>query len=190
MTRRTLAFLAIGAAFGLVANMLLLIHENRSLKAIASASFRRSIASIAPGESMPAVVVRTLQGKSQTVGGVPPGGHAGVVAFLTTTCQGCENSLKAWEDLAVRAGEYGLEFRGIGFGPLNLVSRYQVDHDLQFPLLWAGEGNIGRFRIESVPTTLLYDAEGQVTGIWRGTFEPANARELLEQAQRATRPAQ
>ncbi len=112
-----------------------LAAANRTLRAeLADLRATTSVGSLGAGDRLPSVGLRALDGTTADLSELVAEG--GVVAFLTTTCPFCEQTLPAWRALAERAANCGALFVALSLDDPETTRRYVEDLGAGLPL-WA-----------------------------------------------------
>lgn len=158
--------------------MYALVMENRELRAQLAAFGTTSVDDLAPGDPLPRLGLRSLEGTEASLPGLAGGG--GVVAFLTTTCPFCEQTLPAWRTVAEASARRGVPFVGVSFHELEPTRAYVTERGITWPL-WVADGaaSADTARVHSVPFTVLIDSAGGVVRAWQGPLAPADVDALI-----------
>jgi thiol-disulfide isomerase/thioredoxin len=150
-----------------------LARENRELKAQLRAQQASPLdLSVAADESIPDVAMLSLTGQRARLPQIVAGG--GVIAFLTTTCPYCRETLPTWVELASAYEAVGVPFVGVSLHDAALTAAYVNEHDIEFPM-WVAENPLaaGDLRVASVPFTVLVKDGAIVEEVWLGPLGPA-----------------
>lgn len=173
VTNALLIALAAAVAYVMVG----LVRENRALKARIAELESSPVADALPaGAPVPAIELVASGGDREHLDELLANG--GVVAFLSTTCPYCEQTLPTWSDLADRYGTRGVPFIGVSLDDRKATDAYVSDHDLGWPL-WAPAGTGGVPGIVRVPYTVLVAPGGHVLESWLGVLSPSQADRLI-----------
>ena len=136
--------------------------QNRSLKQRNNKLIERASGPYA-GLSMPAFDAVTTEGDSVTIGEIVEGGKQ-VLFFYTTSCPHSQNTLPAWNQIALEAGEqeeFGVY--GIQLDTAQLADEYANANQLRFPVLTLPDRRLRQwYRIGGVPVTVVLGDAGRV----------------------------
>lgn len=156
-----------------------LIQENRMLKArLAELQTSPAADGLAAGSPLPDVALLAADGRREsTLATLLPEG--GVIAFLTTTCPYCEQTLPTWSQLAARYEARGVPFLGVAFDEPTATDAYARAHGLQWPLWVPAPGSAGLAEISRVPYTVLVGGDGTVLETWLGVLPASGADRIL-----------
>jgi cytochrome c biogenesis protein CcmG, thiol:disulfide interchange protein DsbE len=111
---------------------------------------------------IPRLDLELVEGGRVTIG-APPMGRWQVLFLYNTSCGFCRASAPAWEDVARRAHELGVEVYGLSVDSLEATRRFVADHQLTFPSALLNDGRSrALFRADAVPQTVVIDTEGRV----------------------------
>ena len=115
------------------------------------------------GLSMPAFDAVTADGDSVTIGETAEGGKQ-VLFFYTTSCPHSQNTLPAWNQIALEAGEQEeLGVYGIQLDSVQLAGEYANANQLRFPVLTLPDRRLRQwYRIGGVPVTVVLGDAGRV----------------------------
>lgn len=157
-----------------------LAKENRELKA----QLRQQQASplelsMAAGESVPEVEMLDLAGNRATLRSLVERG--GVLAFLTTTCPYCRQTLPDWNALAERYRSRGVPFVGVSLHDAALTASYVQEQGIDWPM-WvvADPWAVSELRVASVPFTVLVEPGATVEQVWLGPLAETDIGRLEE----------
>ena len=124
--------LAVGTAYVMWA----LVSENRELKSDIAQLRAQSSSTLGPslqaGDTLPAVLLTDLAGRPSALSNIVPRG--GVIAFLTTTCPFCKETLPAWERLAEAYAASGVPFVGVSLDDAERTRSYVTEMGVAWPL--------------------------------------------------------
>ena len=146
--------LGIGVAYVMGA----LVSENRELKSeIAQLRAQSSIlgAAMQPGDELPRVALTDLDERPALLPDLVP--HGGVIAFLTTTCPSCKETLPAWGEVARAYGASGVPFVGVSLDDAAPTRAYALEMGVTWPL-WVPEEPLAasaELKVPLVPLTVL-----------------------------------
>ncbi|WP_346353301.1 TlpA disulfide reductase family protein [Azotosporobacter soli] len=129
------------------------------------------------GKSIPLFNASDLNGQSVQVG-MP--GKPYVLNFWATWCPPCREELPELNQFAKQYSA-NVEFKAINIQESgDAVGAFLSNNGYDFPVLLDAEGNIARdFRIRSVPTTLVVDAQGVIRYRKTGTVTMAELENVL-----------
>jgi peroxiredoxin len=167
-----------------------LVEQNRVLKARINETtqIEDPRAFFAVGDLIPDVALVDTSGTRSSLLAELEGG--GVIAFLTTTCPYCAESLAAWQHIEEHLREVNRPLIGVSLHPAGMTQEYVARRGVTFPV-WTAESPAeqANLKVGAVPFTVAVDAEGRVQQVWRGSIDEATANSviaaLLEQAARA-----
>ncbi len=151
-----------------------LANENRALEAeIARLRSQSSIlgASMQPGDELPPVSLTNLAGRSAVLSDLAPGG--GVIAFLTTTCPFCRQTLPAWNRLAAAYTASGVPFIGVSLDGAEPTRAYVAETGVAWQA-WVSEDPLtasAELKVPLVPLTVLVGQNNVVERVWSGALE-------------------
>lgn len=178
------ALLLVGAA-GVAFLIFSLVFENRDLK-VEISELRAAAASAANMMSVDDVIPATLL--SDMAGGTAQlsdlVGHGGVIAFLTTTCPYCEQTLPQWGDIAALSQERGVPFVAVSLHDATLTAAYAKGQGVEWPLWVVDElADATELGVSSVPFTVLVGADGEVSRVWLGALRDADSAAVMAAAE-------
>lgn len=158
-----------------------LADENRALKQQLSAARAASAPPqnlLGVGDLIADTPLLGLNGDRRGLRALVDGG--GVVAFLTTTCPYCEQTLPIWGEIAARAADRGVAFIGISLHDESLTRQYATVHEIEWPL-WVLENPLAGFnlKVQNVPYTVLVGEGGTVSRVWLGALTRRETEDLL-----------
>lgn len=160
-----------------------LVMQNRTLRDALSSSRRTAPESYQLGEQLPNVGVVDLSGESLELQDLTA--EVGVLAFLTTTCPYCRNSLPVWEDVHSELTSRGLPLIGISFDPLENTRRYADEHSIEWPLyVLASDADRDLLKVGGVPLTISIAPAGVITGVWFGELAPEDSTQIIGEVTR------
>lgn len=133
--------------------------------------------SLAEGDTIPDTPVVGLAGEMSSLAELTSRG--GVIAFLTTTCPYCEETLPAWTRLADQYAARGVPFVGVVLGGATPVPDYASRHEIEWPL-WTLDGSATAedVGVSLVPYTALIAPGGHVKQAWSGVLEESASARL------------
>ena len=175
--------LLLSLAMGVAYVMWGLATENRQLKSeLAELRAQSSILGTAmqPGDRLPTVPLTDLAGRPATLADLVPRG--GVVAFLTTTCPFCKETLPAWGELARAYTARDVPFVGVSLDEVEPTRSYAHEMGVAWPL-WVPEEPLAasaELKVPLVPLTVLVGDDGVVQRIWSGALSELAVTELLD----------
>lgn len=155
----------------------LLADQNRTLKAELERRARPP-AGLEPGDQIPSFALTGTANESTELVDLM-GGEGGVIAVFTTTCPYCEENLPNWDRLATALEAAQLPFLGVSLHPAAETANYVSSHDLDWPVWVAESSAASRLKIQAVPTTIVYSANGNVHDAWRGVLPDDVVDEIL-----------
>lgn len=132
---------------------------------------------LAEGDTIPDTPVVGLAGETSSLDELIARG--GVIAFLTTTCPYCEETLPAWSRLADQYAARGVPFVGVVLGGATPVSDYVSRHAIEWPI-WSldDSATADDVRVSLVPYTALIAPDGVVKQVWSGVLEASDSARL------------
>ena len=166
------------AAIGVSWLIFSLAQENRQLKA----QLRQQQASplelsMAAGESVPEVDLVNLEGGKGELRELMAEG--GVLAFLTTTCPYCRETLPIWSELAAMYEDRGVPFVWVSLHDQALTEAYAREQGLERPMwLTADPDAVPELRVDAVPFTVLVGPGSTVEQVWLGPLTPPDIGRL------------
>jgi peroxiredoxin len=135
------------------------------------------------GEQLPNVGLVDLSGEA--VGLQDLTAEVGVLAFLTTTCPYCRNSLPVWEEVHSELTSRGLPLIGISFDPLENTRHYADEHGIEWPVyVLASDADRDLLKVAAVPLTISITPAGVVTGVWFGELAPEDSSQIIGEVAR------
>jgi cytochrome c biogenesis protein CcmG/thiol:disulfide interchange protein DsbE len=133
----------------------------------------------AVGRPAPALAVPSLAGDRLTLAQYV--GHPRVIAFFATSCTDCRSDMATLERVYRRYRRHGLVVLGIGIDGTASDARWMARQvGATFPIGYDETGAVAlRYRVFSVPATVLVRRDGTVTAIVEGLVaEKGLARDL------------
>ena len=146
---------------------------------------RAGVTELREGQRGPAFTLRSLDGRSTTLGDVTRD-RLVVLNFWATWCQPCTAEMPTLEALWERYRQRGLTVVGISVdrgAPRMLLDPYVRNLKLSFPILLDPEmKTAGAWRVTSLPATFVIKPGGDVVGFAIGArdWDSAAMRALLE----------
>lgn len=132
-----------------------------------------------------------LVGKDFAGAGVDTGAWAGDVVVVNTWYAACPPCRVESPDLVAAAQDYadeGVHFIGInGTDDAGAAQPFERNFEIPYPSIHDADGSAiaalqGRVPVEAVPTTVVLDRRGRVTGRILGRLDPTTLRELIDTA--------
>ena len=131
------------------------------------------------GDTTPAAQVVDLNGSNKDFRQVVEPG--GVVAFFTTTCPYCEQTLPVWNELARELQERHVLFVGVSLHPAAQTQNFVTANEIDWPvLLPVDTDDRSALKARAVPLTALLGADGSVVRTWRGALSGADSEAVLQ----------
>ena len=172
-----LSIVVIGA---LTCICILLILQNKELKA----SFRNSspflFESLKPGDKVESVTVQSLNGATISLRYQEPE-QKYLLFIFSTTCPHCENNLPIWNHIANLVGnKSGLNIIGIASEPLEVLNSFVKNKNPDFNICSAiTDTSFGRkYGINVVPETIILTGDGTVIKTWIGELHGIQTEEV------------
>jgi hypothetical protein len=178
---------ALVAGLGAVAVLWGLIQQNRLLKDLVATQYAAPPTRIEPGATLANTLLIDPTG-NQVESVELYAEKRGVVAFLTGTCQSCEDSLAEWATLAKDLEGRGLAFHAVVFGSQGEVFSFE-QRDGAGVSWWIADLNAAAaLGVDAVPMTALYERGGSVVNVWRGELTRERREALLRSVTAQSQP--
>jgi hypothetical protein len=157
-----------------------LAKENRELKAqLREYQASPLEVSMKAGEPVPEVDMIDLEGNRATLRSLVEQG--GVMAFLTTTCPYCRETLPDWKALAGAYTERGVPFFFVSLHDGALTATYAQDQGIEWPMwVTADPYAVSELRVDSVPFTVLVEPGAIVREVRLGPLTNSDIGRLEE----------
>jgi len=157
----------------------LLILQNRQLKATLQAMMASAVEPLKPGEKIEPVKVETLDGATIDLGFADPTKQY-LLCIFSTTCPHCEKTMPVWSQIAHNADEKKLTIIGISTFALEETKKYVSEKKPGFYVVSAGgDTSFSRkFKISGVPETILVKGNGIVVKAWIGELQSGQIEEI------------
>ncbi len=169
--------LAFSATVVAAAVMLVLVDQNRDMRDELAAR-RTAPATISAGAKVPDIDLVSLAGKRQSLYAAAEDGPV-VVAFMTTTCPGCERNIEAWNRLSDELARG--EFRVISLDGPAATAAYREEHELSWEFLRGDNVSWPRdIGVRGVPTTLVLGPRGSVLRAEEGALSETDLGLIVE----------
>ena len=173
------------ASFVLIALLtvetILLIIQNRDLKATLKALTGNPIEPLKPGEIIEPVRVQTLDGQMTDLAFAQDAGKRQLLFIFSTTCPYCEKTLPVWSHMAGdAAGNGNVSVMGVSTTPLVETKKYIEERKPGFFIVTAAvDTSFSRkYKISGVPETILVRGNGTVIKVWIGELQPDQVEEI------------
>ncbi len=133
-----------------------------------------------PGDTLPAFSLPQLDGPPLDSGSLA--GSVALIDFWATWCPPCVASMPHLETLHQEYAPRGFKLVSVNTEPdsAERVRNFVREHQLTFPI-YVDRGNLQRsLRVQTLPTALLVDAQGEVREIYVGAPSPSELRRKIE----------
>ena len=116
--------------------------------AITTHSFAQGVSEISPAQ----VEALVAQNKGKVL----------IVDFFATWCPPCRQEIPGFIALQNKYGAKGLSIVGISVdeGPINVVESFAKEMGINYTVYHGGSTVAGKYRIWAIPTTYIYDKQG------------------------------
>lgn len=132
------------------------------------------------GEALPELPLTSLSGESRTIADITRSYNATVVAFLTTTCPFCRESLPVWERVHNELRANGGSVIGISLDPVEETQRYVEEHTIAWPTYVISDlRERSTVKVPAVPVTLAIAEKLTISGVWMGVLAAEDAPAIL-----------
>lgn len=101
-----------------------------------------------------------------------------LVCVLRTTCPFCERTLPIWASIAKRNPD--IEILALVTDGPERAKQHPVIRSLPFPVLVASKDLLNRFKVSSVPQTIVLDPSGEVLMARRGRLDESDLSDIEE----------
>ncbi|MBI4429572.1 MAG: redoxin domain-containing protein [Ignavibacteriales bacterium] len=104
-----------------------------------------------------------------------------LIFVFTTTCKFCKANVSQWQQLASAAKQRNVKVFGISRDSMSKTAAYVNDNSIRYNVFVPndikqfGEAN----RLPGVPLTIVREPTGTVEGIWVGTLDDKQTKEVL-----------
>jgi peroxiredoxin len=153
------------------------VDQNRMLREALANPNAASV--LQAGDTIPAAQLMDLNGNRKDLRQVVDSG--GVLAFFTTTCPYCEQTLPVWRELARDLREQNVPFVGVSLHEEMLPRNFLTANEIDWPILLPVDADArSALKARIVPLTALFGADGSVVRTWRGALSTADAEAILQ----------
>jgi len=134
------------------------------------------------GKPAPELALTDMQGKQFTLGSLK--GKTVLVDFWTTWCVGCRADGPALDKLYAKYGGQNLEILGISVGEDRaVVEKFLREHRHSYPILLTSENELPHlFQVGALPTYMVIDKDGTLSGVVDGDQGFSELRKMLKKA--------
>ena len=134
------------------------------------------------GKPAPALALTDMQGKHFTLDSLK--GKTVLLDFWTTWCVGCRADGPALDKLYAKYGGQNLEILGISVGEDRaIVEKFLRDHRHAYPILLTAENEVPHlFQVGALPTYMVIDKDGTLSGVVDGDQGFSELRKMLKKA--------
>lgn len=147
-----------------------LAEQNRALKEALAAISESGAArrNLVAGDPIPSIQIVDQKGLHGDL--LAEVEEIGVIAFLTTTCRFCAETLPWWTELSERLDRDGIPFMAVSLHPEGATREYAATNEVSWRLWMLPDGTErAKLAVSSVPLTLVA-VGGQVVEVWRGAL--------------------
>jgi len=158
-----------------------LANQNKILKATLESSTAGAAVSWEVGDELPNVDLESTSGTFTSLGDATRDGA--VVAFLTTRCRYCQQSLPVWTEVHRELSATGTRFLAISLDSNEETKSYIAAEEIDWPIhVLRSTEDLGKLRIRGVPLTLVVSGGAEVTAAWPGALSDRAAVDIVEAA--------
>jgi len=149
---------------------------------VLGAAARTPVNSYSAGDSIPDLTVQNAEGSNSSL--LDELSDGGVIAFLTTTCPYCEQSLPQWHQIHREVVQRGQSFFALSLDSADLTQEFAMSQDVSFPL-WTLVTPRDRTILEvgAVPLTVAVMPNGRISKVWRGSLSRAMTDDIMTTVQ-------
>jgi peroxiredoxin len=161
---------------GLCATNVMLIKQNRELKAAIARSVKQP-EYLKAGETVPPLVARTLTGERVEVDYTAAART--VLLVFSPQCSACDAVVPYWRDIEGACARNGYQIWGVslgdGPGTLSFLRSHSLNVDSFVDL---APETINLYKLSLTPLTLVVDQQGKVQRIWAGILSKESKAEV------------
>jgi peroxiredoxin len=163
---------------GLVAEVVLLIKQNRELQQSLRDRIDPYAQSLKPGDRVAPCSFTGLDGSARDLrfSGTP---KRQLLFVMSTSCSHCEHDLPFWNHIAEENTENSCGILGVSIDGMEETKKYRAAADIKFDLVVTGDKHFETDnKISGVPQTILLGEDGVVKRIWLGELNMTMAQEI------------
>lgn len=161
----------------LTVDVILLTIQNRNLKSQLDAITARP-EQLKAGERVESFNVKTLDGSITQID-YADSTTKYLFFILSTSCPFCEKNLAAWKNVVAMNQKNIYKIIGISIDDLEKTKNYIATKDVSFYLTSIADTSfLRKYKISSVPETILINGNGIVEKVWAGKLSEKQSNEI------------
>jgi peroxiredoxin len=158
-----------------------LVSQNRLLKESLASNDNGRPPTWEVGERLPEIHLRGLSGETRILSDIV--GNGTTIAFLTTTCPFCLDSLPAWSQANEALRKRGAGIVAISLHPLETTLAYVETHRISWPVyVLASADERPKLKVGAVPLTMTVAGNGEIKAVWLGAVKEEDVEAIVKRA--------